>query len=212
LVRTATIIAVLVNPATPGADTQSRNLQAAARVLGLQIVVLTANTENDIDAAFTTLVKQRAGALLVVADPVLFGRRDQFLTLAARNRIPAIYPYREFSAAGGLMSYGTSLAEAYRQQGLYVGRVLKGEKPADLPVLQSTKVELTINLKTAKALGITFDHAAAEAAGRHRLDRRANRRALTVARRANAMRRATSAPIQNNSGSPQGLGVHSAVI
>jgi len=115
---------------------------------------LEASSERDIDLVFASLVQQRAGALIVQAEPLFFNRRDQLLALAARHEIPAIYPYREFPAAGGLMSYGASLADAYRQQGTYVGKILRGAKPADLPVMQSSKFELVINLKTAKTLGL----------------------------------------------------------
>jgi putative ABC transport system substrate-binding protein len=157
LVPTATLIALLVNPANPVlADTLSRGLQAAARAIRQQILVVSASTESDLDTAFTTLVEQRVGALVVGTDPFFNSRPDQLVALAARHAMPAIYPYRELAVAGGLMSYGTSLADAYRLVGVYTGRILKGEKPADLPVQQSTKVEFVINLKTAKALGLTF--------------------------------------------------------
>jgi len=120
----------------------------------LQLVIVRANTESDFDAAFSTLVRQRAEAVLVCASPFFNNRREQLVVLAARHAVPAIFEWRDFAAAGGLMSYGTSLADAYRQAGVYAGRILKGEKPGDLPVMQSTKFELVINPSTAKALGI----------------------------------------------------------
>jgi putative ABC transport system substrate-binding protein len=157
LVPAATLIALLVNPATPVlADTLSRGLQTAARAIRQQILVISATTERDLDMAFTTIVEQRVGALVVGNDPFFNARPDQLVALASRHAVPAIYPYREFAAAGGLMSYGSNLADPYRLVGVYTGRILKGEKPSDLPVQQSTKVELVINLKTAKALGLTF--------------------------------------------------------
>src|SRR5262245_35648837 len=154
LVPTATLIAVLLNPSYAGFEIQSRDVEDAANALGLKIHVLHASNEQAIHAAFTTLVRMRADALLVGADPFFNGRREQLVTLAAHYAIPAIYELREFVEAGGLMSYGTSITDAYRQIGLYTARILKGEKPADLPVVQSTKFEFIINLKTAKALGI----------------------------------------------------------
>jgi putative ABC transport system substrate-binding protein len=156
VVPTATLIAVLVNPSNPTSEDQLKELQEAARALGLQILVVNASTERDFDAVFATLVQQRAGALVVIGDAFFMNWRDQLVTLAARNAVPAVYGFREFAAAGGLMSYGTSLFDAYRQAANYVGRILKGEKPADLPVQQAVKVELVINLKTAKALGLTI--------------------------------------------------------
>ena len=150
----ATVIALLVNPTNPIlAETLSRRLQPAGRAIGQQIRVVSAGTEREIDAAFAGLVQQGVGALVVSNDPFFNSRPDQLVALAARHAVPVIYPYREFVAAGGLMSYGSSLTDAYRQVGVYTGRILKGEKPADLPVQQSAKIELVLNLKTAKALG-----------------------------------------------------------
>jgi len=155
LVPKATVIGALVNPTNPNAETVSKGLQSAAGTLGLEIHVLNASTERDIDAAFATLLQQGASALVVGNDPYFTGRRDHLVALAARHALPAVYSQRESAAAGGLMSYGTSITDAYRQAGVYTGKVLKGEKPADLPVVQPTKFELVINLKTAKALGLT---------------------------------------------------------
>jgi len=155
LVPKAATIAVLVNPTNPNAETVSSDLQAAARALGLQIDIVNASTERDIDAAFATILQRADGALVVGNDPYFTGRRDQLVALAARHALPAVYSLRESAAAGGLMSYGTSITDAYRQAGVYTGKVLKGEKPADLPVVQPTKFELVINLKTAKELGLT---------------------------------------------------------
>ena len=154
LVPTATIMAVLVNPAYPSAEIQSRGMQAAARTLGVQLHILRASNERDIDDAFATLAQLRAGAFVISSDPFFNSRAEQFAALALRHAVPTIFQYREFAAAGGLMSYGGSIIDSYRHAGVYTGRILKGEKPADLPVQQSTKVELIINLKTAKALGL----------------------------------------------------------
>jgi putative ABC transport system substrate-binding protein len=156
LIPAAAVIAMLVNPNFPGSDSQLRDVQKAARTLGLQPIILRASSERDFDTAFATLVQKGAGALVVGADAFFLGQRDQIVALAGRHAVPTIYAQREFAAAGGLMSYGTDLADAFRQQGMYVGRILKGEKPTDLPVQQSTKVELVINLKTAKTLGLSF--------------------------------------------------------
>jgi putative ABC transport system substrate-binding protein len=156
LTPAAAVIGMLVNPNFPGSDVQLRDAQKAARTLGLQLIVVRASSEREFDTAFATLVQQRAGALVVGADAFFLGLRDQLVALAGRHALPTIYAQREYAAAGGLMSYGTDLASAFREQGRYVGRILKGEKPADLPVQQSTKVELIINLKTAKRLGLDF--------------------------------------------------------
>jgi putative ABC transport system substrate-binding protein len=155
LVPATTSIALLANPANRVlAETEPRELQAAAGILGVHLSVLHASSPGEIDAAFAMLVEQGAGALLVSSDVSFQIRMEQIVALAARHAMPAIYPLPEFAAAGGLMSYGSSGLDGYRQIGIYAGRILKGEKPADLPVQQATKVELVINLKTAKALGI----------------------------------------------------------
>jgi putative tryptophan/tyrosine transport system substrate-binding protein len=156
LVPTATIIAALVNPTSPVlAEPETRDLQAAARTLGLTLHVLHASSEQEIDTAFTTLDQLRAGALVIGADPYFNSRSEQLAALTLRYAIPAIYEWREFVLSGGLASLGPTVADTYRPLGVYTGRILKGESPADLPVQQATKVELIINLKTAKALGIT---------------------------------------------------------
>ena len=154
LVPNATVLAVLVNPASPTAESETRSLNSAAHLLGRRMLFLNARNERDIDAAFVTTVQKQAGALLVLPDAFFISRRDQIAALAAREAIPAMYHRREFLVAGGLISYGDSLPDAFRQVGAYAGAVLKGAKPADLPVLQPTKFELVINLKTAKALGL----------------------------------------------------------
>jgi putative ABC transport system substrate-binding protein len=153
LVPTAALIAVLFNPTRSDAGIQANDLQAAAHAIEKQIVILNAASERDFETVSATLAQQRVAALLVSADPFFTARREQIVALAARQGIP-VYELREFVMAGGLMSYGTSLIDAYRQAGIYAGRILKGEKPADLPVMQSTKFELVLNLKTAKALGL----------------------------------------------------------
>ena len=154
LVPAAALIAVLLNPTNANFQTQLRGVQDAARALGQQVSILSANTEREIDVAFATVAQSGARALLVGSDPFFSSERDQVIALAARHAIPAIYEGREFATAGGLASYGTSLADAYRQAALYAGRILKGEKPADLPIVQPTKFEFVINLKTAKTLGL----------------------------------------------------------
>jgi ABC-type uncharacterized transport system substrate-binding protein len=153
LVRATNLIAMLVNPTNP-AEANQRDEQAAARAIGQRILVLTATAERDIEAAFATLVSQHAGAIIINADSFFTAHRDKIIGLAAHYKIPAIYPWREYAEAGGLMSYGTSFADSYRQLGVYVGRVLRGVKPTDLPVTQPTRIELVINLSTAKALGL----------------------------------------------------------
>ena len=152
----ATLIAILVNPDNPASESYVRQAQEAARSFGQQLHVLRARTDHDIDAAFATIVQLRAGALIDAPDFFFNIRRQQIVELAARHAVPAIYEFREFVTAGGLMSYGPSLSEVYRQAGIYTGKILSGAKPADLPILQPTKVELVINLKTAKALGLTI--------------------------------------------------------
>jgi hypothetical protein len=154
LVPTATIVAALLNPNTPTAEAQSRDLQSAASALGVQLHVLHASTERDFDTVFAALVRLRSAALVIGNDPFFISRSEQLAALTLRHAVPAIYQFREFAAAGGLMSFGSSLTDLYRQAGVYTGRILKGEKPADLPVQQAPKVELIINLKTAKALGL----------------------------------------------------------
>ena len=154
LVPGVQLTAVLLNPNRPDHADQTRQVQDAAAVTGQQIHIVLASDESAIDAAFATAVQLRAGAMLVGADPFFNSQRDKIIALAAGHSIPAIYEQREFARAGGLISYGTSFSDAYRQVGVYAGRILKGEKPLDLPVMQSTKFELVINLKTAKALGI----------------------------------------------------------
>jgi putative ABC transport system substrate-binding protein len=154
LVPSAKIVAVLMNPNNSDAEAELKDVQKAAATLGQQVVVLKASSESDIDAAFATLGDRGAGALLVGADAFFGNHRPQIIALAARYSIPAIFTVREFAEAGGLMSYGTSFTDVHRLAGVYVGRILKGEKSADLPVVQATKFELVINLKTAKALGV----------------------------------------------------------
>ena len=144
-----------MNPNNPQTEADIRNVQEVARVKGVQLPVLKATTESEIDTAFATLVQLQAGGLVVDPDPFFSTRREQFVALASRHAVPAIYDWREWAAIGGLISYGTSLTNVYREVGIYAGRILKGTKPGDLPVEQPTKFELVINLKTVKALGLT---------------------------------------------------------
>jgi len=156
LVPTASLIALLVNPTSPFADALTRDAQAAARTLGLQIHVVHASTERDFDKAFATMVQLRAGAAVISTDSFFLNRLDQLAAVTVRHAMPTVCPYRDFAVAGGLMSYGTDVTESFRQVGIYTGRILKGETPPDLPVHQATKLTLVLNLKTAKALGLTF--------------------------------------------------------
>jgi putative ABC transport system substrate-binding protein len=155
MVPATTRIAVLINPADAAAETMLKDVKAATRVMGLQIQVLNANTSHEIDAAFATFVRERPDALFVSGGPLLLSRRVQLALLAARHAVPASYGAREYVEIGGLMSYGANVADAYRQVGVYAGRILKGAKPADLPVMQSTKFELVINAQAARVLGLT---------------------------------------------------------
>jgi putative ABC transport system substrate-binding protein len=154
LMPQAPIIALLVNPHNQNTQRNVGDIQAAARTKGVQLLILEASTENEIDATFAALPQLHAGALIVAGDPFFTIRREQFIALASHYAVPAIYAFREFTASGGLISYGASLTAAHRQAGVYAGKILKGAKPADLPVQQSTMFELVINMKTAKALGL----------------------------------------------------------
>lgn len=154
LVPQATVIAALVNPKFTTAKNQTTELQEAARTFGQQIQIINASGERELDTAFASMAQSQVGALLVAADPFFNTRREQIVSLAARYGIPAVYEQRAFATAGGLMSYGTSLPEGYRQAGIYTGRILKGERPADLPVVLSNKFEFVINLRVAKTLGL----------------------------------------------------------
>jgi putative ABC transport system substrate-binding protein len=153
-VPNASAFAALANPKYPLALAEARDMQVAARILGLRLAVLDASTEGEIDAAFAELVRHKVDALLINTDPFLFGRREQIVQLAARTNVPAVYFFREFVDAGGLMSYGPKVANGYRQAGIYVGRILKGEKAGELPVVQPTRFDLVINLRTARTLGL----------------------------------------------------------
>jgi putative ABC transport system substrate-binding protein len=154
LAPTAATIGMLVNPNNPNAEVTTRDAQQAAETLGKKLVVVTAGTERDLDPSFATFIQEKVEAVLVEADPFFLARREQIVALVARHSLPAIYAFREFATIGGLMSYGTSLSDAYHQAGVYAGKILKGEKPADLPVIQATKFELVVNLKTADMLGL----------------------------------------------------------
>ena len=155
MVPAATRIAVLVNGTNPNSAALSKDMKAAARILGVAVDVLHASTEREIDEVFASLAQSRVCALVISPDPFFIGHMEQLVALTVRYAVPAIYQLREFVAAGGLMSYGTPIVNAYRLAGVYGGRILKGEKPADLPVQQMVKIELTINLNTAKSLGLT---------------------------------------------------------
>jgi ABC-type uncharacterized transport system substrate-binding protein len=149
-----TLIGALLNPNFPPAARQLQDIEDAIRTIGQRLFVAKASNDTELNAAFTSLVQQRVGAVLVAADPYFDTRRDRIIAFAAQNRLPAIYQFREFAVSGGLISYGPNITDSYRQAGIYTGRLLKGAKPADLPVLQPTKFELVINLKTANALGL----------------------------------------------------------
>jgi len=155
LVPKAALIGALFNPNNPNAERGAKDVQAAAGIIGQKVVILHASSEREIDIAFASLVQQQAGGILIYPDGFFTGRRDQLVELAARHKIPAIYPWRDYALAGGLMSYGTSIREAFRWAGTYVGKVLKGAKPADLPVIQPSKFEVVINMKTARALNLS---------------------------------------------------------
>jgi putative ABC transport system substrate-binding protein len=156
--RNGGVIGLLTHPNSPDAQEELRDLQSAAQVIGQELFVIPATSENDIEAAFPSFVQQHIGALLVGSDPFFFQRNDQLITLAARYRIPSVYQTSESIAQGGLVSYGASIPDAWRLAGVYAGRILKGERPAELPVVQPTKIDLAINLKTAKALGLDVPH------------------------------------------------------
>jgi putative ABC transport system substrate-binding protein len=156
LVPSAAVIGVISDPNDADGEASVRDLQAAGRALGRQVAIVNLISESNLDTAFANLLQHRVGALFVIAQPALINQRDQVVALAARHGVPASYPFREFTTAGGLMSYGASVLDMYRQAGIYTGRILKGEKPGDLPVMQPTKFELVINLKAAKAIGLTI--------------------------------------------------------
>jgi len=156
LLPAAKSVALLVNPSNAATEAETKGMRIASSALGLRMVVLNASTRNEIEAAFASTFPEHAGALVVASDPFLYSQHDQLASLAARHAVPTIYPYREGTMAGGLMSYGPDIPDNYRLLGVYAGRILKGEKPADLPVQQPTKFEFVINLKTAKALGLTI--------------------------------------------------------
>jgi putative tryptophan/tyrosine transport system substrate-binding protein len=156
VVPKAAIIGVMVDPNSPDTERQLRELPVAAGSIGQRIVILKAGTEREVEAAFASIPAERIDALLIASSPFYLPLRQRIVALAAHYNVPAIYFFRDFAVAGGLMSYGTDLADAYRQAGRYAGRILKGEKPSDLPVQQSTKVEFVVNLKTAKSLGLSI--------------------------------------------------------
>ncbi len=156
MIPSADVIGALMDPSRPDAAAQLKSVQAAAQAIGRQLAIASAGNEGDFDTAFESLVQQRAGAVLVAASPLFTSRRDHLVALAAHHAMPTMFQFREFTEAGGLVSYGASVDEAYRQAGVYVGRILKGEKPSELPVMQPTKFELVINLKTARSIGLTI--------------------------------------------------------
>jgi putative ABC transport system substrate-binding protein len=156
LVPQAATVGALLNPNFPGFEGQLKDVQEAGRAIGVQIFVLRASDDHEVEGVFETVAQQRIPALAVSADPFFDTRRDKLVALAARHAVPAMYHFREFAAAGGLMSYGIDISEVWRQLGVYAGRILKGAQPADLPVLQPSKFELVINLKTARTLGLTI--------------------------------------------------------
>jgi putative ABC transport system substrate-binding protein len=156
LVPSAAVIGVLSYPLDPTAEAQARDLQAAGRALGRRVITVNVTSRTDLDAALAMVLQQGAGALFIPAQPIFISQRDQFVALVARHSVPTIYPFRDFAAAGGLISYGASVTDQYRRAGVYTGRILGGEKPADLPVVQPTKFELVINLKAAKAIGLSI--------------------------------------------------------
>ena len=197
IVPDAALVGFLVNQTIADAETQTKNVLAAAESVGQKMVVVQAHSDSELETAFVSLAQQRAGGLVVGADPFFVTRRGKLVELAARQKLPAIYFLRGFAEAGGLMSYGTGITEALRIVGLYAGRILKGEKPADLPIQQSTKVELVINLKTAKALGIEYP--AAFNGPRRRGDRMRRREFITLAGGAAAVAaRGTCAAVRPN--------------
>ena len=155
LVPSAVVVGALVNPNNPNAEPQSHDLQAAARTLGLQLIILSAGSDGEIDGVFATMRERKIEALLITADGFFFGLQEKLVSLAARQGIPAFYPLSDYVTAGGLISYGANLSESWRQTGVYVGKIIKGVKPGDLPIMQSAIFELVINLKTAKAFGLT---------------------------------------------------------
>jgi putative ABC transport system substrate-binding protein len=154
IVPTVTLVGVIINPSYPAAPSQLRDLEAAAPKIGKRLFIANASDDTELTAAFTALLRERVGALLVASDPYVATRRSRIIAFAAQNRLPAIYGFSQNAVEGGLISYGPSITDAYRQVGIYTARILKGEKPADLPLLQPTKFDFVINLKTAKALGI----------------------------------------------------------
>jgi putative ABC transport system substrate-binding protein len=219
LIPKATAIGLLINPSNPAlAETLLRDLQAVARTLGLQLHILHASAESDFGPAFASLIQLRAGGLVIGSDIFFVSRIKQLAALTVRHAVPSIFQYREFAAAGGLMSYGGNLTDSYREVGIYAGRILKGEKPADLPVQQSTKVELFINLKTAKALGLTVPPA--DTPGLHHVARRRCcaagrpahrfRASLSIATRTNCCRRSSQRHIRHRRASDRPMAVRAA--